>query len=176
MMKERSRIVFLNGEVNEQSAMNVIIKLLALEQEDDTREIKLYINSNGGSIVDGLAIYDTMRYIKSPVSTVCCGMAASMGAFLLSCGEKGKRFALPHSRILIHQPLMTFNHAARETETALQKTAASIRRLREELERIMAENTGKPIETLHADCERENWMSAKEALAYGLIDGIIDKV
>ena len=176
MIKERARIVFLDGKVDEGSAMNVIIKLLALEQEDDTREIKLYINSNGGNITDGLAIYDTMQYIKSPVSTVCCGMAASMGAFLLSCGEKGKRFALPHSRILIHQPLITYDQAARETETHLQKMAASIRSMRDELEGIMAKNTGKPIETLHADCERDNWMSAEEALAYGLIDGIIDKV
>ena len=175
-MKEKARIVFLDGEVNEASAMSVIIQLLALEQEDDSREIKLYINSNGGNIPDGLAIYDTMQYIKSPVSTVCCGMAASMGAFLLSCGEKGKRFALPHSRILIHQPLMFFDHAARETQTSLQKTAESIRRMRDELESVMAGNAGKDVATLHADCERDNWMSAEEALAYGLIDGIIDKV
>ena len=174
-MKDRPRIISLNGGVNPGSAMRVILQLLSFEQEDPGREIQLYINSNGGNIVDGLAIYDTIRLMKSPVATICCGMAASMGAFLLSCGAKGRRFALPHSRILIHQPLIPLEQAAAQSQSALQRMAESILKTRQELERIMAENASKPIEVMHADCERDNWMSAQEALEYGLIDKIIDK-
>lgn len=172
---EKPRIVFLNGEVNEISAMEVIMQLLSFEEEDDKAEIRLYINSPGGSIASGLAIYDTIRYINAPVATVCYGMAASMGAFLLSCGAKGRRFALPHSRILIHQPLIHTRQGAMKTQTAMQRTADGILRSREELERIMAANAGKSVEVLHADCERDNWMSAEEAKEYGLIDEVIVK-
>lgn len=172
-MNDKQRIILLNGSVNSASSMNVIMQLLSFEQEDDKAEIKLYINSSGGSIAYGLAIYDTIRHIKAPVSTICYGMAASMGAFLLSCGKKGQRYALPHSRILIHQPLIHLDHGAQRSQTALQKTADSILRSRNELEKIMAENIGKPLEIIHADCERDNWMSAEEALKYGIIDGIL---
>ena len=175
-MNEKPRIIVLDGEVSHASAMNVIMQLLALEQEDDQKEIRLYINSPGGSVPFGLAIYDTIQYIKAPVATVCYGMAASMGAFLLSCGAKGRRFALPHSRILIHQPLISYESQGEiKTQTSIQKTADSILKTREELEEILSENTGKPIEIVHADCERDNWMSAEEAVAYGLIDEVIQK-
>ncbi len=170
---EDPRIILLNGAVNEASALNVILQLLDYDKEDENQEISLYINSNGGSIIHGLAIYDTIRHIKAPVSTVCYGMAASMGAFLLSCGAKGRRFALPHSRILIHQPLIHAQQAMSRPQTAIQRMADSIKKSREELEKIMADNIGKPIEVIHADCERDNWMSAEEALAYGIIDGIV---
>ena len=174
MMEEKPRIVFLNGSVTSASAMSVIVQLLYLENEDDTKEIQLYINSPGGSIDYGLAIYDTMRHIKAPVSTVCYGMAASMGAFLLSCGAKGRRFALPHSRILIHQPLVYFDGMPEEYgQTDLQRLADSLTESREELETIIASNAGKSVQVVHADCERDNWMSAEEAKEYGLIDSII---
>ncbi len=172
---DKPRIILLNGAVNGASAMSVIMQLLAFEQEDDKKEISLYINSNGGSILYGLAIYDTIKHIKAPVSTVCYGMAASMGAFLLSCGVKGRRFALPHSRILIHQPLIYAGQGSHRNQTAMQRLADSILESREELEKILAENIGKPIETIHADCERDNWMSAEEAVSYGIIDKIVNK-
>lgn len=172
---DKQRIVFLNGSVTEVSAMEVIMQLLSFEDENDAAEIRLYINSNGGSIPAGLAIYDTIQLINAPVATVCYGMAASMGAFLLSCGAKGRRFALPHSRILIHQPLLNLKQGACKPQSFLQREAESILHAREELERIMAANSGKSVETLHADCERDNWMSAEEAKAYGLIDEVIVK-
>ena len=174
-MSDKSRIIFLNGQVNEASAMNVIIQLLSYEQEDNEKEIKLYINSSGGSVDFGLAIYDTIQFIKAPVATICCGMAASMGAFLLSCGKKGRRFALPHSRILIHQPLIMTNQGAVRKQSSMERCANSIEKTRRALEEILALNTGKSIETIHVDCERDNWMSAEEAMNYGLIDKVIEK-
>ncbi|MBR3864205.1 MAG: ATP-dependent Clp protease proteolytic subunit [Clostridia bacterium] len=170
-MKE-PRIILLNGQVDEASAMQVILKLLDFDKQDENQEISLYINSPGGSILHGLAIYDTIKLIKAPVSTVCYGMAASMGAFLLSCGKKGRRFALPHSRILIHQPLINTESGIVRTQSDMQKMADSILKSRNELEKIMAENIGVSLEKIHHDCERDNWMSANEALEYGIIDGI----
>ncbi len=171
----KPRIILLNGEVNAQSAMNVILRLLDYNKQDDKKPITLYINSSGGSIAYGLAIYDTIEHISAPVSTICYGMAASMGAFLLTCGKKGSRYALPHSRILIHQPLMYLRSAMFKTQTEMVKMSDSIIASRTELEKIMADNIGKPIDVIHADCERDYWMSAQEALAYGIIDGILDK-
>lgn len=173
-MANESRIIFLVGEVNEKSAMNVILRLLDFNSQDDQKPISLYINSPGGNIIHGLAIYDTIHHISAPVYTVCYGMAASMGAFLLSCGEKGHRYALPHSRILIHQPLLGNERTIAESQKAAIKIAESLTKNRETLERIIAENTGKPLETIHADCERDNWMSAIEAMEYGLIDKVAD--
>lgn len=174
MKNNNPRIVLLNGTVDEDSAMKVILQLLELNRQDENKEISLYINSNGGSIVYGLAIYDTIKLIKAPVSTVCYGMAASMGAFLLSCGEKGKRYALPHGRMLIHQPLMQLRQGVPRPQTAMQRIAEDMAKSRNELETIMADNMDKSLETLHADCERDKWMSAKEALEYGLIDKILE--
>ena len=174
MKNNNPRIVLLNGMVDEESAMKVILQLLEFNRQDENKEISLYINSNGGSIVYGLAIYDTIKLIKAPVSTVCCGMAASMGAFLLSCGERGKRYALPHSRILIHQPLMQIRQGVSRPQTAMQRIAEDMAKSRKELESVMADNTGKSLETLHADCERDKWMSAKEALEYGIIDKTLE--
>lgn len=170
---DEPRIIILSGPVDENSAMDVIVRLMNFDQEDNTREISLYINSPGGSIDYGLAIYDVIQHIKAPVSTVCFGMAASMGAFLLTCGKPGRRFALAHSRILIHQPLIQSRNGTYKTETAMRKMAKSILASREELERIIAANVGKPVEVVHADCERDNWMSAQEAKEYGLIDDIL---
>lgn len=166
------RIILLNGQVDAHSAMHVILKLLDFDRQDSEQEISLYINSPGGSILHGLAIYDTIKLIKAPVSTVCYGMAASMGAFLLSCGKKGRRFALPNSRILIHQPLISSEGGIVRTQSDMQKMAESIAKSRDELEKIMAENIGVSLEKIHFDCERDNWMSASEALSYGIIDGI----
>lgn len=170
---DQPRIILLNGSVNEYSAMDVILKLLDFDRQDSAQEITLYINSPGGSILHGLAIYDTIKHISAPVTTVCYGMAASMGAFLLSCGAKDKRYALKHSRILIHQPLISTEHGLVRTQTEMQKMANSILKAREELEKIMAENIGVTVEKIHQDCERDNWMSADEALKYGIIDGIL---
>ena len=170
---QEPRIILLNGSVNEASAMNVILRLLDMDKQDSKQEISLYINSPGGSILHGLAIYDTIKHISAPVSTVCYGMAAYMGAFLLSCGKKGKRFALPHSRILIHQPLISSENGIVRSQTDIQKMADSIEKSRNELEKIMAENIGVSLEKIHADCERDNWMSAEEALEYGIIDSIL---
>ncbi|MBQ7408929.1 MAG: ATP-dependent Clp protease proteolytic subunit [Clostridia bacterium] len=170
---EEPRIIILNGSVNDASAMRVVLQLLDFEKQDSGKEISLYINSPGGSIISGLAIYDTIKYIKSPVSTVCYGMAASMGAFLLSCGQKGKRFALKNSRILIHQPLISTEGGLARTQTEMQKMAESILKSRNQLEEILAENIGVSLEQIHADCERDNWMSSSEALSYGIIDGIL---
>ena len=167
----KDRIIFLGEEVNDTSASIVIAQLLFLESEDPSKDISLYINSPGGSVTAGLGIYDTMQYIKCDVSTICCGMAASMGAFLLAGGAKGKRFALPNAEIMIHQPSGGSQGQATEIEIA----AKHILRTKEKLNRMLSENTGKPYETIAADTERDNWMSAEEACAYGLIDSVIAK-
>ena len=167
------RIIILSGEVNERSALDVIVRLMSFDNEDHKSEISLYINSPGGSIDYGLAIYDVIRHIEAPVSTVCFGMAASMGAFLLSCGQPGRRFALPHSRVLIHQLLINTRSGSYKSETAMRKMADNILASRSELERIIAENVGKTPEEVHIDCERDNWMSAQQAKDYGIIDDIL---
>lgn len=169
------RIILLDGEVNSAAAMNVVLKLLEMEKDSSTEEISLYINSPGGSIAAGLGIYDTINYINAPVSTVCYGMAASMGAFLLTCGVKGRRFALPHSTILIHQPLIQMRDYVSARQTDIQKQAEGLLKSRNKLEKIMAANTGKSIDEIHIACERDNWMSAEQALDYGIIDGILTK-
>lgn len=167
----KDRIIFLGEEVNDTSASIVIAQLLFLESEDPSKDISLYINSPGGSVTAGLGIYDTMQYIKCDVSTICCGMAASMGAFLLAGGAKGKRFALPNAEIMIHQPSGGSQGQATEIEIA----AKHILKTKEKLNRMLSENTGKPYETIASDTERDNWMSAEEACAYGLIDSVIAK-
>ena len=159
----------MGEEVNDTSASIVVAQLLFLEAEDPEKDIHLYINSPGGSISAGMAIYDTMNYIKCDVSTVCIGMAASMGAFLLSGGAKGKRFALPNAEVMIHQPLGGSQGQATEIEIA----ARHILKTKEKLNHMLAENTGKDYETICADTERDNWMSAEEAKEYGLIDMVI---
>ena len=164
----KERIVFLGEEVNETTASLVVAQLLFLEAEDPDKDIHLYINSPGGSVTAGMAIYDTMNFIKCDVSTVCIGMAASMGAFLLAGGAKGKRYALPNAEIMIHQPLGGAQGQATEIEIA----ARHILRTKEKLNRILAENTGKDIEIIAADTERDNWKTAEEAKEYGLIDAI----
>ena len=165
----KDRIIFLGEEVNDVSAGLIVSQLLFLEAEDPGKDIQLYINSPGGSVTDGLAIYDTMQYIKCDVSTVCIGMAASMGAFLLSGGAKGKRFALPNAEIMIHQPL----GGAQGQATEIQIAAEHILRTRKTLNSILAANTGKPLEVIQTDTERDNFMSAAEAKEYGLIDEVI---
>ena len=165
----KDRIIFLGEEVNEVTASLVVAQLLFLEAEDPEKDIHLYINSPGGSVTAGMAIYDTMHYIKCDVSTVCIGMAASMGAFLLAGGAKGKRFALPNAEIMIHQPLGGTQGQATEIEIA----AKHILKTKEKLNRMLAENTGKDYETICADTERDNWKSAEEACEYGLIDKVI---
>lgn len=165
----KDRIIFLGEEVNDASASIVVAQLLFLEAEDPEKDIHLYINSPGGSISAGMAIYDTMNYIKCDVSTVCIGMAASMGAFLLAGGAKGKRFALPNAEVMIHQPLGGSQGQATEIEIA----AKHIIKTKEKMNRMLSENTGKPYETICADTERDNWMSAEEAKEYGLIDMVI---
>ena len=165
------RIVMLNGEVNDASASVIIAQLLFLEGQDPDKDISFYINSPGGSVSSGLAIYDTMQYIKCDVSTICMGMAASMGAFLLSSGAKGKRYALPNSEIMIHQPL----GGAQGQATDVIIHANHIKRTRSNLNKILSENTGKPIEIIEKDTERDNFMSAAEAAEYGLIDKVITK-
>ena len=163
------RIIFLGEEVSELSAGLVVAQMLFLESQDPEKDIRLYINSPGGSVTAGMAIYDTMRYIKCDVATVCIGMAASMGAFLLAGGAKGKRYALPNAEIMIHQPLGGTQGQATEIEIA----AKHILKTKEKLNRMLAENTGRDYETLCADTERDNWKSAEEALEYGLIDKIL---
>ena len=165
----KDRIIFLGDEVNDDTASIVVAQLLFLEAEDPEKDIHLYINSPGGSVTAGMAIYDTMHYIKSDVSTVCIGMAASMGAFLLAGGAKGKRYILPNAEVMIHQPLGGAKGQATEIEIA----AKQILRTKENLNRILSENTGKPIDVIARDTERDNWMTAQEALDYGLIDKII---
>lgn len=167
----KERIIFLGEEVNDVSASVIVAQLLFLEADDPNKDIQLYINSPGSSVTAGLAIYDTMQYIKCDVSTVCIGMAASMGAFLLSGGAKGKRFALPNAEIMIHQP----SGGAQGQATEISIAAEHILRTRQKLNEIMAANTGQPLETIKADTERDNFMSAEEAKAYGLIDEVIAK-
>ena len=165
----KERIIFLGEEVNDTSASIIVAQLLFLEAEDPSKDIHLYINSPGGSVSAGFAIYDTMNYIKCDVSTICIGMAASMGAFLLSGGTKGKRFALPNSEIMIHQP----SGGARGQATEIQIVAENILKTKKKLNEILAANTGKPYDVVAADTERDYYMSAEEAKAYGLIDDVI---
>lgn len=165
------RIVFLGEEVNSTSASLVVAQLLYLEAQDPDKDIQMYINSPGGSITDGMAIYDTMQYIKCDVSTICVGMAASMGAFLLAAGAKGKRLALPNSVIMIHQPL----GGAQGQASDVKIHAEQILKTRTKLNEILAANTGKPLEVIERDTDRDNFMSAAEAAAYGLIDKVIEK-
>lgn len=165
----KERIIFLGEEVTDVSAGLVVAQLLFLESEDPNKDIHLYINSPGGSVTAGLAIYDTMQYVKCDVSTTCIGMAASMGAFLLAGGKKGKRFALPNSEIMIHQP----SGGAQGQASDIKINADHILRIREKLNQLLAENTGKPIETIANDTERDNWLTADAAKEYGLIDAVI---
>ena len=165
----KDRIIFLGEEVNETSASIVVAQLLFLEAEDPSKDIHLYINSPGGEITSGMAIYDTMQYIKCDVSTICIGMAASMGAFLLAGGTKGKRLALPNAEIMIHQPSGGSQGQATEIEIA----AKHILKVKENMNRILSENTGKPFEQVAQDTDRDNWMSAQEAVEYGLIDSVV---
>ena len=170
----KDRIIFLGEDVNPTTASLVIAQLLFLESEDPDKEISLYINSPGGSITDGMAIVDTMNYIKCPVSTICVGLAASFGAVLLANGEKGKRFATPNSEILIHQPLIGGGGISGQT-TEIKIHADHMIRTRERLNKLLSERTGQTIETIEKDTERDHYMTAQEALEYGLIDGIMDK-
>ena len=163
------RIIVLSEDLNSSSASVIVAQLLYLEGQDPEKDIYFYINSPGGSISDGMAIHDTMNYIKCDVSTICIGMAASMGAFLLSSGAKGKRYALPNAEIMIHQP--SAGTQGQITDMALHLKRLEI--IKERMTRILAENTGKPFETVHADCERDNYMTPEQANAYGLIDEIL---
>ena len=167
----KERIIMLTDEVNETTASLVVAQMLFLESEDPTKDIFLYINSPGGSVVDGLAIYDTMQYIKCDVSTICIGRAASMGAFLLAGGAKGKRYALPNAEVMIHQPL----GGAKGQATEIQIAAEHILKTKEKLTKLLAQNCGREYEEVLRDCERDNYKSADEALEYGLIDKIIEK-
>jgi len=166
----KDRIIFLGEEVNDVTASLVVAQILFLESEDPTKDINLYINSPGGSVVAGMAIYDTMQYVKCDVSTICMGMAASMGAFLLAGGTKGKRYALPNAEIMIHQP----SGGAQGQATEIRIAAEQILKTREKMNKILAENTNQPIEVIERDTERDNYMSAKEALDYGIIDKVIE--
>ena len=170
----KDRIIFLGEEVNATTASLVIAQLLFLESEDPDKEISLYLNTPGGSITDGMGIVDTMNYIKCPVSTICIGMAASMGSVLLACGEKGKRFATPNSEILIHQPLIAGGGLSGQT-TEIKIHADHMVKTREKLNKILSEKTGQPLDVINRDTERDHYMTAEEALAYGLIDGIMEK-
>ena len=167
----KDRIIFLGDEVNDVTAGLVVAQLLFLEAEDPDKDIHLYINSPGGSVTAGMAIYDTMQYIKPDVSTICIGMAASMGAFLLNAGAKGKRYALPNSTIMIHQPL----GGAKGQATDIEIHAKWILQIKERLNQILSERTGQPLEKVKADTERDNFMSAMEAKEYGLVDEVIEK-
>lgn len=169
----KDRIIMLTEDVNHVTASSIVAQLLFLESEDPDKEISFYINSPGGSITDGMAIVDTMRYIKCPISTICVGMAASMGAVLLACGDKGKRFATPNSEIMIHQPLISGGLSGQATEIKIH--ADHILRTRSRLNKLLSEQTGQDLATIEKDTERDNYMLAEEALKYGLIDGILDK-
>ena len=169
----KDRIIFLSEDVNHVTASLVVAQLLFLESEDPDKEICLYINSPGGSITDGMAIVDTINYIKCPVSTICVGMAASMGAVLLACGEKGKRYATPNAEVMIHQPLISGGLSGQTTEIKIH--ADHMVRTREKLNKLLSEKTGQSLEVIEKDTERDNYMTAEQALAYGLIDGILDK-
>ncbi len=166
----KDRIIFLGEEVNDVSASIIVAQLLFLESEDPKKDINLYINSPGGSVSAGMAIYDTMNYIKCDVSTICIGMAASMGAFLLAGGAKGKRYALPNSTIMIHQP----SGGAQGQATEIQIVADQIAKTKQKLNRILAENTGQPIEVVEVDTDRDNYMTAEEAVEYGIIDKVFE--
>ncbi len=165
------RIIVLSDEVNDATASIIVAQLLYLEGQDPEKDISFYINSPGGSVTAGLAIYDTMKYIKCDVSTICMGMAASMGAFLLSSGTKGKRYVLPNAEVMIHQP----SGGAQGQATEILIAADHIKRTKQRLNSILAENTGKPVEVIAQDTDRDNWLTAEEALEYGLVDKIIDK-
>lgn len=165
------RIVFLGEEVNATTASLVVAQFLYLEAQDPDKEIQFYINSPGGSVTDGMAIYDTMQYVKCDVSTICIGMAASMAAFLLSSGAKGKRFALPNAEIMIHQP--SAGTQGQVTDMAIHLKRLEI--IKKRMNKILSENTGKSLEVVTADCERDNFMSAEEAMTYGLIDKVIER-
>ena len=167
----KDRIIMLSGEVNDVTANLVVAQLLFLESEDPDKDIYLYINSPGGSITSGMAIYDTMNYIKPDVATICMGMAASMGSFLLSSGAKGKRYALPNAEIMIHQPLGGFQGQA----TDFDIHARRILKIKENLNKILSKNTGKPLDEIKKDVERDNFMEAKEACEYGLVDKVIER-
>ena len=167
----KERIIFLDSEVTDQSASVIVAQLLFLESEDMTKDISLYINSPGGSVTAGMAIYDTMQYIKCDVSTICIGMAASMGAFLLSGGAKGKRFALPNAEIMIHQP----SGGAQGQATDIKIVADRIIETRKKLNEILAANTGQPLSVIEVDTERDHYLSAKEAKEYGLIDAVLER-
>ncbi|WP_430884922.1 ATP-dependent Clp endopeptidase proteolytic subunit ClpP [Fusibacter sp. JL216-2] len=166
----KDRIIFIGDEINDQTASVVVAQLLFLEADDPDRDISVYINSPGGSITAGMAIYDTMQYIKPDVSTICVGMAASMGAFLLTAGTKGKRLALPNAEVMIHQPL----GGTRGQATDIKIHAERILKMRDKLNRIMSETTGQPLEVLERDTDRDNFMSAEEAVEYGLIDKVVE--
>lgn len=170
----KDRIIFLGEEVDQASANVIVAELLFLEAEDPDKEIYLYINSPGGSITAGMAIYDTINYIKCPVSTICIGMAASMGAVLLASGTKGKRYATPNSEILIHQPLIMGGGIQGQT-TEIKIHADHMVKTREKLNKILSERTGQPLDVINRDTERDNYMTAEEALKYGLIDGIMER-
>lgn len=167
----KERIIMLSGEVNDATAQLIVAQLLFLDSEDPDKDISLYINSPGGSVTAGMAIYDTMQLINADVSTICVGMAASMGAFLLSCGAKGKRYALPNAEIMIHQPLGGFQGQV----TDIEIHANRMLKVKEVLNKTLSENTGKPLEVIQRDTERDNFMSAQEAKEYGLVDEIIVK-
>lgn len=170
----KDRIIFLGEDVNPTTSSLIIAQLLFLESEDPDKEINLYINSPGGSITDGMGIVDTMNYIKCPVSTICIGMAASMGAVLLASGEKGKRFATPNAEILIHQPLIAGGGLSGQT-TEIKIHADHMVKTRQKLNQLLSDRTGQSLETIERDTERDNYMTAEEALKYGLIDGILNK-
>ena len=165
------RIIVLSEEVNDATASVIVAELLYLEGQDPEKDISFYINSPGGSVSAGMAIYDTMKYIKCDVSTICMGMAASMGAFLFAAGAKGKRYILPNAEVMIHQPL----GGAQGQATEIQIAAEHIQKTKERLNKILAENTGKPLEQITADTDRDNWLNADEAVSYGLADKVIDK-
>ena len=167
----KDRIIFLGEEVNDTTASLIVAQMLFLEAEDPEKDIQLYINSPGGSVTAGLAIYDTMHYIKCDVATICIGMAASMGAFLLAGGAKGKRFALPNAEVMIHQP----SGGARGQATEIKIVAEQILRTKKKLNEILSANTGQPIEVIERDTERDNYMTAEEAVAYGLVDAVLSK-
>jgi len=171
LLNEGSRIIFLSDEVNDVTSSLVVAQLLFLEQQDPDQDVHFYINSPGGSVTAGLAIYDTMNFIKCDVSTICVGMAASMGAFLLSSGAKGKRFALPNSEIMIHQP----SGGARGQATDIKIQAEQMLKIKYKLNQILAKNTGKSIEVVERDTERDNYLSAEEAVEYGIVDKIMER-
>ena len=170
----KDRIIFLSEDVNHVTASLVVAQLLFLESEDPDKEISFYINSPGGSITDGMAIVDTMNYIKCPVSTICIGLAASMGSVLLACGAKGKRYATPNSEVMIHQPLIGGGGLSGQT-TEIKIHADHMVKTRDKLNKLLSERTGQSLDTIEKDTERDNYMTAEEALKYGLIDGIMDK-